>query len=86
MHPTGTGLTRIPVEGTPAEPEMPDWVAWGGSPTSGSLEPLPRAGDAWVLDRLQATDRPCSPARGGWPEGFIYTDRRLDQRFPSRLV
>jgi len=22
----GTGLTRIPVEGTPAESEMPDWI------------------------------------------------------------
>lgn len=22
----GTGLSRIPVEGTPAEPEMPDWI------------------------------------------------------------
>jgi TolB protein len=27
IRPDGTGLTRIPVEGTPAEPEMPDWVA-----------------------------------------------------------
>ena len=26
IRPDGTGLTRIPVEGTPAEPEMPDWI------------------------------------------------------------
>jgi TolB protein len=26
IRPDGTGLTRIRVEGTPAEPEMPDWV------------------------------------------------------------
>ncbi len=26
IRPDGTGLTRIPVEGTSAEPEMPDWV------------------------------------------------------------
>jgi Tol biopolymer transport system component len=27
IRPDGTGLTRITVEGIPAEPEMPDWVA-----------------------------------------------------------
>jgi Tol biopolymer transport system component len=27
IRPDGTGLTRIPVEGIGAEPEMPDWVA-----------------------------------------------------------
>jgi TolB protein len=27
IRPDGTGLTRIAVEGTPAEPEMPDWIA-----------------------------------------------------------
>src|SRR6266545_1304842 len=26
IRPDGTGLTRIPVERTPAEPEMPDWI------------------------------------------------------------
>jgi len=26
IRPDGTGLTRLPVEGTPAEPEMPDWI------------------------------------------------------------
>jgi Tol biopolymer transport system component len=26
IRPDGTGLTRIPIEGTPAEPEMPDWI------------------------------------------------------------
>jgi len=26
IRPDGTGLTRIPVEGTSAEPEMPDWI------------------------------------------------------------
>jgi TolB protein len=26
IRPDGTGLSRIPVEGTPAEPEMPDWI------------------------------------------------------------
>jgi Tol biopolymer transport system component len=26
IRPDGTGLARIPVKGTPAEPEMPDWV------------------------------------------------------------
>jgi dipeptidyl aminopeptidase/acylaminoacyl peptidase len=26
IRPDGTGLTRIPVEATPAEPEMPDWI------------------------------------------------------------
>jgi Tol biopolymer transport system component len=26
IRPDGTGLTRIPVQGTPAEPEMPDWI------------------------------------------------------------
>jgi TolB protein len=26
IRPDGTGLARIPVEGTPAEPEMPDWI------------------------------------------------------------
>jgi Tol biopolymer transport system component len=27
IRPDGTGLTRIPVEGLPGEPEMPDWIA-----------------------------------------------------------
>ena len=26
IRPDGTGLTRMPVEGTSAEPEMPDWI------------------------------------------------------------
>jgi TolB protein len=26
IRPDGTGLTRIPIGGTPAEPEMPDWI------------------------------------------------------------
>jgi TolB protein len=26
IRPDGTGLARIPAEGSPAEPEMPDWV------------------------------------------------------------
>jgi Tol biopolymer transport system component len=26
IRPDGTGLTRIPIEGTAAEPEMPDWI------------------------------------------------------------
>lgn len=26
IRPDGSGLTRLPVEGTPAEPEMPDWI------------------------------------------------------------
>jgi hypothetical protein len=26
IRPDGIGLIRLPVEGTPAEPEMPDWI------------------------------------------------------------